>query len=632
MLEGNLLIIGLTGPIGAGCTTIARLLEDLGPKGNPRDWLGIYGLPQEIENRIAEIRNIKLDSGSEEKKTELLNELKQNLRARACFKVLGGEHIINFKRISMSELIVQLCFKNMATASGWASENRTNLNIYEIFKKSNELVAAGLELLNVNWSNLNKNDYQKIDRALLEIRKVTQYIKKEEIRALVEGKEKIFVLQKLGNNLRSSGNPFLEQLPPNLKTLDLLANEAAKLIDFFRHRTDKNKHNAFVIDAFRNPSEVDYFRKRYALFFLVSIFASRDIRRQRFGTALQRKFNIHEQKGKEFFDRLDDQDWGADTHLKSHLQAVSECFQLADIAITNDYNKLEDKDLFKKLVKYLALILEPGCTQPTLEETLMSLAYSLSLRSSCISRKVGAVITDKEGYVLGQGWNDCGHGQVGCGLLTVDDYLQSLEGSILGVYQELVKDFTLTSYSREDSICFKDEMSNYMVRKKLSDLFKKYTHSTSGELNIQTIEVIAEELKIKQLQYCRALHAEENALIQVARRGGTGVKGGTIYTTTFPCELCAKKIRQAGISRIVYTEPYPGSISEKFFLKDGTKLPDIKQFEGVKFIAYSRLFMPRFNKKEQQLFHKLEGVSAQGEEERISGIIPPSACSPYRPR
>jgi len=118
--------------------------------------------------------------------------------------------------------------------------------------------------------------------------------------------------------------------------------------------------------------------------------------------------------------------------------------------------------------------------------------------------------------------------------------------------------------------------------------------------NRTVFETIIEKLDIKRLEYCRALHAEENALLQASRRGGMGVQGGTIYTTTFPCELCAKKIRQAGIKKIVYTEPYPDTISESVFLKEGGQLPEIKQFEGVKFTAYSRLFKPKFNKKERQ--------------------------------
>lgn len=54
---------------------------------------------------------------------------------------------------------------------------------------------------------------------------------------------------------------------------------------------------------------------------------------------------------------------------------------------------------------------------------------------------------------------------------------------------------------------------------------------------LEIAQVIKENLGIKQLEYARVLHAEENAILQVATHGGMGISGGTIYTTTFPSEL-----------------------------------------------------------------------------------------------
>ena len=53
----------------------------------------------------------------------------------------------------------------------------------------------------------------------------------------------------------------------------------------------------------------------------------------------------------------------------------------------------------------------------------------------------------------------------------------------------------------------------------------------------------------------RSLHAEENALIQAAR-DGLSTTGATIYVTGFPCEADARRIIQAGITRVVYYEEY----------------------------------------------------------------------------
>lgn len=55
------------------------------------------------------------------------------------------------------------------------------------------------------------------------------------------------------------------------------------------------------------------------------------------------------------------------------------------------------------------------------------------------------------------------------------------------------------------------------------------------------------------LDLCLCLHAEENAIIEAGRER---CEGSTLYTNLFPCILCAKKIVQAGITRIVFENHY----------------------------------------------------------------------------
>lgn len=52
------------------------------------------------------------------------------------------------------------------------------------------------------------------------------------------------------------------------------------------------------------------------------------------------------------------------------------------------------------------------------------------------------------------------------------------------------------------------------------------------------------------------LHAESNALAKISKNGGVGCDGATLYVTMSPCFECAKLIKQAGISRVVYLETY----------------------------------------------------------------------------
>ncbi|MEG0291855.1 MAG: cytidine/deoxycytidylate deaminase family protein [Anaerovoracaceae bacterium] len=72
-------------------------------------------------------------------------------------------------------------------------------------------------------------------------------------------------------------------------------------------------------------------------------------------------------------------------------------------------------------------------------------------------------------------------------------------------------------------------------------------------------------------ELCRALHAEQNAIIQAATLGQS-VEGGTIYVTHQPCIICAKMIINAGIRRIVVKEGYPDELSEVMLGEAGLKI------------------------------------------------------------
>ena len=72
-------------------------------------------------------------------------------------------------------------------------------------------------------------------------------------------------------------------------------------------------------------------------------------------------------------------------------------------------------------------------------------------------------------------------------------------------------------------------------------------------------------------ELCRALHAEQNAIIQAAKNG-VSTEGGTIYVTVQPCVICAKMIINAGIKRIVYKGPYPDELSLEMIEEAGIEL------------------------------------------------------------
>jgi len=61
----------------------------------------------------------------------------------------------------------------------------------------------------------------------------------------------------------------------------------------------------------------------------------------------------------------------------------------------------------------------------------------------------------------------------------------------------------------------------------------------------------------------RALHAEQNAIIQGALHG-VHVSHSVLYVTHQPCLSCAKMIINAGIGRVVYAGDYPDEIARSF--------------------------------------------------------------------
>jgi len=76
-------------------------------------------------------------------------------------------------------------------------------------------------------------------------------------------------------------------------------------------------------------------------------------------------------------------------------------------------------------------------------------------------------------------------------------------------------------------------------------------------------------------ELCRALHAEQNAIIQAAHNG-VGINGATLYVTTRPCVLCAKMCINAGIRKIIYKGDYPDDMSNEMLEESGIEMINLK--------------------------------------------------------
>ena len=77
------------------------------------------------------------------------------------------------------------------------------------------------------------------------------------------------------------------------------------------------------------------------------------------------------------------------------------------------------------------------------------------------------------------------------------------------------------------------------------------------------------------IEYCRAVHAEQNAIIQAGIHG-VSIKDSTIYCTHQPCVLCAKMIINARIKKVVYQNSYSDKRALKFMKEAKVDVKQIK--------------------------------------------------------
>lgn len=72
------------------------------------------------------------------------------------------------------------------------------------------------------------------------------------------------------------------------------------------------------------------------------------------------------------------------------------------------------------------------------------------------------------------------------------------------------------------------------------------------------------------------LHAETNAIAKLAKHGGSGAEGATLYIKLSPCRECSKLIYQSGIKKIIYFEVYRNTEGLDFLKECGVEILQIK--------------------------------------------------------
>lgn len=114
------------------------------------------------------------------------------------------------------------------------------------------------------------------------------------------------------------------------------------------------------------------------------------------------------------------------------------------------------------------------------------------------------------------------------------------------------------------STCIRRHVGAVIVKDKRV-LSTGYNGAPKGSKHCEELGCIRVELNVPsgtRHELCRGVHAEQNAVIQAAYFG-VSVKDSTIYTTTFPCSMCAKLLINAGIKEIVYYDGYPDDLSKE---------------------------------------------------------------------
>jgi len=130
----------------------------------------------------------------------------------------------------------------------------------------------------------------------------------------------------------------------------------------------------------------------------------------------------------------------------------------------------------------------------------------------------------------------------------------------------------------ERSTCRRHHVGAVIVRDKRV-LTTGYNGAPSGAKDCLELGCLREELSIPsgtRQEICRAIHAEQNAIIQ-AGLYGMNIEGGIVYCTHTPCILCAKMLANAKIKRYVTCGSYADKSFRKLFTEAGIKFVKLKK-------------------------------------------------------
>lgn len=539
------IIIGLTGRTGTGCSTAAGIFA------NNSDELHL-SIPQEIKG-----------NKNEERKTFIVKRfLKKNWEpfVKIEIKVIITSYIID----STKEDFIKYVAKELEPADPAKRKHIMDKFIEKLGKRYEKIRKSYLSF--DFRSKDNKEAKRIISFFLTECQNFSSLLK--EYLDSISIKSYIRLFQKFGDNIRSSGSAISSEY--SAENIFSISKRVNMLIKNFRHLSKHNSLKTYiVIDSLRNPFEALYFRERYSAFYLMGINTT-DEDRAKF--LKDKSLNP---------DEIADIDAKESNKLRSTYsdfvsQNIPKCYDLADIHVYNKrFGKSDFTFLKWQITKFVALIMHPGIIMPTSIERCMQIAHTSKLNSGCLSRQVGACITDSFFSVKAIGWNTSPEGQTPCSLRNIFDLLNYKDREAFSEYEWDNSDFRSRA---------KELYNNEETLKKIEGL--------KGRNVSYCFKDIQNDVEKKDNQvHTRALHAEENAFLQIVKYGGQGIKGGKLFTTSSPCVLCAKKAYQLGIEEIYFIDSYP-DISVSHVLCSGKYKPLLIMFSGAIGRAYHQLYEP----------------------------------------
>jgi deoxycytidylate deaminase len=307
---------------------------------------------------------------------------------------------------------------------------------------------------------------------------------------------------------------------------------------------------AYIVRQIKRPQEVKLLREVYGKqFVLVSAYGSEADRKAVLEVKLARSMSLGTKSAKiranvEELIQID-----ADEAEDKFGQHMRDAFHLADVFVDG----IAKGPMKQKVSRFIEALFGLNEIAPTKHEYGMYAAKSASLRSSDLSRQVGAAVFSDNGELLTQGCNEVPRAFGGTYWDGEEpDYRDIKIGADPNeiIKTEVIRDFL--------ERLAEAKLLSPAANGNASDLVDRLTNPRSDTNKGQGAGCLKSALITDLTEYGRVVHAEMSALCDAARCG-VSVRSATLFCTTFPCHNCTKHIIAAGIRRVIFMEPYPKS-------------------------------------------------------------------------